>query len=247
MSHPVTKRMRGFREVFLHSFNIKWLQQFGPLSSKHRECVDTCSCILQAHTLKCLHTPRWMSPDRYGLRPSWKGKILRLEIDTSQIRSNKQVFVCACHMGPFMGAIWGFEVEWMTDPKMDSFPYDVWLSHLGFQYKRNEPTIARWWGFTPDRQRDTITSIGMTSKIYAHTTSMYMKHTYAVTYTNKSMKHTLKTWGTHTHALILHKLSHICVAGHAHTYKKKKNSAARTGWHCAHVVSFITAFAIHNL
>lgn len=150
----------------------------------------------------------------------FKGETLQPEIDTSQKGSNDCVFVRACHTGPFMGAIWGFEVEWMTDPKMDCFPYDVWLCHLGFQYKRNEATIARWWGFTPDRQRDTIiSSIRMTCKIYARTTSMNMTHTYVVTYTNKSMKCTLKTGGTHTHALILRKLSHICVAVHAHTYK----------------------------
>lgn len=155
-----------------------------------------------------------------------------LEIDTSQIRSNKQVFMCACHTGPFMGTIWGFEVEWMTDSRMDSFPYDVWLSHLGFQYKRNEPTIPRWWGFTEARQRDTITSTGMTSKIYAYTTSMYMKHTYVVTCPNIvygiRVKNTKRS----------HTCSHFTVLlTHTHT-----------GWHCAHMVPFRnTHFQIHNL
>lgn len=154
-----------------------------------------CTWIIGLKTLECMPTPNcelwWHSADRWRLRPIWKGWTLWAEIDTSQGRSNKCVFVCACHTRAFMGAIWGFEMEWMSDPKMDCFPYDVWLSHLVFQYKRNKPIIARWWGFTPDRERDTITSTGITCKKHtcAQTTYINMTHTYVVTYTNNSMNY----------------------------------------------------------
>ncbi len=156
----------------------------------------------RSHAPSC--EPRWMSANRCGLRPIWKGKTLGPVIDTSQIRSNNCVFVRACHTGPFMGAIWGFEVEWMSDPKMDCFPYEVWLSHLEFQYKRNEPITARWWGFTPDRQRDTIASTGMTCKKHTH---MHILHTWTwhilmwlhiQTILLTTHKKTWKNWQAHT-------------------------------------------------
>lgn len=137
--------------------------------------------------------------DRSTLKAIWKEK---KNATWDRYRSDNITQLCVCvrmlHSAVHGSNFVGFEVDWMSDPKTDCFPYDVWLSHLGFQYKRNEPITARWRGFAADRNTDTITSSGM---------SCENKHTYCI----RSCLH------GHTNGALLQNTMTALRSGVAHT------------------------------